>query len=299
MKPSENSRKSFTETHILGDETSLRCVGSTEKAERPWLEGQPICEALAHYQILHAGIMYARFPYQIVRTFQGGAFFLVTVRGTGQILVNGSWHTCQQGQACLLPAYTTNAFHCVQGEEWDFCWVRYRHPEGQIPLIAATAPIIEEFSIDQFHAAIQGMLFEAEQEHRQTITEQWAQLIHIYVSEFVAPYRADDRLWSLWHAVEHDLAYNWTLDSMANKACLSGEHLRRLCKAQYGRSPVQQVRWLRMQRAAELLATTDYKVESIGYDVGYKNPTVFSTAFAKHFHLKPSQYRIKQAEVRR
>ena len=232
----------------------------------------------------------------MVRAHQGGAYFLVTLRGKGRILINGSWTICSEGQACLLPAYTTNAFHCIDGEEWDFCWVRYRHPEGQVPLIAAKAPILEEFSTEQFHAAVQGILFESELEHREMITEQWAQLIHIYVREFVAPHRADDRLWPLWNAIENDISQDWTLDSMANKAYLSGEHLRRLCKTQYGRSPVQQVRWMRMQRAAELLLTTNYKIESIGHDVGYKNPTVFSKSFAKHFDLKPSQYRKKQAE---
>ena len=289
----------LTEKHIFGDDPRLRCVRSSPEDERDWLENQPICPSLAHYQILHAGIMEANYPYEVVRTCQEGAFFIVTLRGNGRILVNGAWHDCGEGQACLLPAYTTNAFHCIQdGGQWDFCWVRYHHPPEQIPLIASSEPIIDQFSIDQFNAAMQGLLFEAEQEHREAISEQWVLLIHTYVREFVAPHQTDERLWRLWDAVEHNLGSGWTLDIMARTACLSAEHLRRLCKAQHGRSPMQQVRWLRMQRAAAMLVTTDFKIEAIACDVGYKNPIVFSTAFKKHFQLQPSKYRSQQASIR-
>lgn len=299
MKPSNQEGSELIEKHIFGEKTSLRCVRSSLEDHRQWLGNQPVCESLAHYQILHAGIMQAHFPYEVVRTWQEGAFFIVTLSGSGRILVNGAWHHCGEGQACLLPAYTTNAFHCIDDNHgWNFCWVRYQHPDQQIPLIASAEPIINHFNADPFYAAMQGLLTEGQQEHRDAISKQWALLVHTYVREFVAPHRSDDRLWRLWNAIEHNLGYDWTLDLMATKACLSSEHLRRLCKAQHGRSPMQQVRWLRMHRAASMLVTTDYKIEAIAYDVGYKNPIVFSTAFKKHFQLQPSKYRSQQASIR-
>ncbi|MBT7958296.1 MAG: AraC family transcriptional regulator [Akkermansiaceae bacterium] len=295
MQPLKTIGKPLTEKHIFGEKTKLRCVRANENDERDWLDHQPVCAALGHYQILHAGIMQAQHPYEVVRTFQEGAFFIVTLAGAGRILINGRWHQCGEGEACLLPAYATNAFHCAkENQPWDFCWVRYRHPELQIPLIKSSQPILSNFGSDQFHAAMLGLLAESEQGHRHAIIEQWAQLIHTYVREFVTPFRYDDRLWKLWTCIERDLSYPWSLDSMASIASLSTEHLRRLCRAEHSRSPLEHVRWLRMQRAAAMLTTTDYKIEAIAYDVGYKNPVVFSTAFKKHFKLPPSKYRIYQ-----
>ena len=286
------------ETHTLGDHTRLRCVSAEPETEnRPWLEDQSVCKELAMYQILHAGVMQARYPYEVVRVRQGGAFFLQTLRGKGRVLINGTWQVIEEGQACLLPAYKTNAIHCIEGEEWDFCWVRYRHPSEQVPLITVAEPIISDFNSDQISAAIQGILAEAEETGSSIIVEQWARLIHLYVKRFVAPHQADERLWELWVDVEKNLAENWTLDIMAAKVGLSSEHVRRLCKEEHGKSPMQQVRWMRMQRAGELLLTTDYKIESIGYDVGYKNSTVFSSAFRKQFAMNPSEYRAKNALI--
>lgn len=286
---------SFVETHIFGANLAMRCVGASDPAERPWLEGRPICGELKAFQMLHLGRMEASYPFEVIRPHQGGAYFLVTLRGRGSVLMDGGWRVCKEGQACLLPAYTANAFRCIEGEEWMFCWIRYRHPEEQIPLISSTKPIMGDFQTEAFRATIEGVLAEAEGEHRQRILEKWIQIIHLYVLEFTAPYEADDRLWKLWMAIKSKLSEEWTLRSMEQVMGLSGEQIRRLCKAKYGRSPMQHVRWLRMQRAAELLLTTRHKIESIAYDVGYKNATSFSLAFSKQYNLTPSLYRVSES----
>lgn len=289
----------LTETHIHGPDTTLECVRAHDKDPRAWLAGQPICSALQQFQIEHAGIMHAKAPYEVVRLSQSGSFFLVTISGRGRILSDKGWKDCLPGEACLLPAYATNALHCIENEEWEFCWVRYHHPEGQVPLINSTQPVVDKFEHEQFLSAIKGMITEASSMNRFAITQQWVKLIHIYVSEFIAPFRSDERLWRLWSSVESRLEEDWDLPQMAHEACMSTEHLRRLCRSQHGRSPIQQLRWLRMQRAAALLVTTDYKIESIAYDVGYKNPIVFSTAFKREFGVQPSTFRADQAGIRR
>ena len=46
------------------------------------------------------------------------------------------------------------------------------------------------------------------------------------------------------------------------------------------------VTYLRMRRAAELLATTEDKIETIAGAVGYQNPFVFSTTFKARMQLE-------------
>ena len=80
---------------------------------------------------------------------------------------------------------------------------------------------------------------------------------------------------------------------MARRAHCSGEHLRRLCRKQLGRSPMQHVTYLRFRHAANLLTETDLKLEAIAAEIGYANAFVFSNSFKKWTGRRPSDYRTK------
>jgi len=112
-------------------------------------------------------------------------------------------------------------------------------------------------------------------------------------------WKHDDRLRLLWERVTAQLAELWTLVRLAREAGYSKEHLRRLCQRQLGRSPIHQVTYLRMRRAAELLNTTERTIEAIAQEVGYQNPFVFSNAFTKWIGWRPSEYRRKKPSRRR
>ena len=56
---------------------------------------------------------------------------------------------------------------------------------------------------------------------------------------------------------------------------------------------MRQVTYLRMRHAAELLASSDDKIESVANQVGYKNPFVFSTTFKKWIGWRPSEHRAR------
>ena len=124
--------------------------------------------------------------------------------------------------------------------------------------------------------------------------QHWVDLVHGYVLRFARPLEKDDRLRLLWERVVAHLADHWTLPLLAQQAGFSNEHLRRLCQRQLGRSPMHQVTYLRMRRAAELLATSPLTIEAIATEVGYRNPFVFSNGFTKWIGWRPSEYRRKK-----
>ena len=62
-----------------------------------------------------------------------------------------------------------------------------------------------------------------------------------------------------------------------------------------GLSPVEYVRSLRMQEAAKLLRTHQYKIFEVVYMVGFSDLKYFRKCFAKEFGVSPSDY-IKQSE---
>jgi AraC-like DNA-binding protein len=283
----------LSETHILGAATRQFGVRVSNEDRRAWLAGFPVCAALAQHQMLHLGLCDAAAPYRIVRTAQSGSYFLACFGGEGRILVDGRWQRCGAGMACLLPPHILNAFHAVPGSRWQFAWVRYQQPSGQRPVATASSPVLARFDARGIRAAIEGLHAECTGAAAPALLHHWLELVQSYVLRFAQPRQVDDRLWRLWEKVAAHLGEPWTLGALAREACLSAEHLRRLCRQQLGRSPMHQVTYLRMRRAAELLATTSDKIEVIAQAVGYQNPFVFSTTFKKWIGWRPSEHRLR------
>ena len=274
--------------------TRMRGVKALHVESRPWIEEFPVCPALNQYQIVHVGIMEAVAPTQIVRTKQTTTYFLACFEGKGKVLIDGRWRVCGTDCASLLPAHTLNAFQAVPGVRWGFCWVCYQQPLEQRPIADTTSPVMARFDGSPLHSAIVGLMHECGAACEPSLIQHWVELIHNYVLRFARPMQHDDALRLLWERVASHLAEEWTLARLAREAGYSNEHLRRLCRRQLGRSPMHQVTYLRMRRAAELLSHTAHTVEAIAQEVGYHNPFVFSNAFTKWIGWRPSEYRKKK-----
>jgi AraC-like DNA-binding protein len=279
---------------IHSPRTRTRGVKAPNAESRPWIKDFPVCAALTQHQIIHVGIMEAAHPTRIVRTRQTTTYFLTCFEGSGRVLIDGRWRTCESGFACLLPAHVLNAFETIPRSTWKFCWVCYQQPAAQRPIAGASSPVITQFDPVPLHSAITGLIHESSSSAEPSILHHWTELIHSYVVRFAQPFEKDNRLWLLWKRVGDNLRENWTLERLTREAGYSREHLRRLCQNQMGRGPMHQVIYLRMHRAAELLATTDQTIEAIADEVGYHNPFVFSNAFAKWIGWRPSEYRKKK-----
>ncbi len=280
----------LAETHVLGTQTRQWVVRASATDARPWLQDVPVCSALTQHQIAHLGVCHAVAPYRIVRTRQSGTYFLACFGGRGRFLVEGRWQVCGSGTACLLPPHILNAFHAEPGTPWEFVWVRYEQPTDQRPIAGASSPVLAKFDPEPVRHAALGLHHEAKGAAAPAEMQRWADLVHAYVLRFARPWQVEDRLWLVWEGVAAHLEEEWTLERLARLAHMSTEHLRRLCHRQLGRSPIHQVIFLRMRRAAELLSTTNDKVETIANAVGYQNPFVFSNTFKKWTGWRPSEF---------
>ena len=256
-----------------------------------WLMAGPVCPLLGQHQISHVGVMKAAPPFEVVRSDQSGAFMLACFAGEGVVLADGQWKRIQAGQACLQPAFVTNSLKCVPGKPWEFAWVRYQESRERPPIVSSLSPLTGVFDALPLKSAIEGLHAEACGAGNASALHHWAELIHLYVLRFAQPRTPDPRLWKLWQTVEPKLEQAWTLGGLAAIACVSEEHLRRLCRKELGRSPMQHLTHLRLRRAAHLLSTTDEKVESVARAVGFESAFTFSNTFKKWIGWRPSDHR--------
>ena len=69
--------------------------------------------------------------------------------------------------------------------------------------------------------------------------------------------------------------------------------LQQQFKQTYGCTVYRYIQRKRMEQAAQELIVTNKSVTDIAYDVGYNNPSKFSTVFKKHYGVTPLHYRRK------
>lgn len=104
------------------------------------------------------------------------------------------------------------------------------------------------------------------------------------------------RLDQLIRDIEKKLHFQWTVADMGKIIQYSAPHLHRLFQKRFGRSPIQHLIFLRMQRAKYLLVYTTWSIEQIAEQLGYNDVFNFSKRFKKSIGFPPGQYRKKEKE---
>jgi AraC family transcriptional regulator len=98
-------------------------------------------------------------------------------------------------------------------------------------------------------------------------------------------------LWRAKEFVEACFTERITLRDVATAAELSPHHLLRLFKACFGETPHQLTTKRRLERAEQLLLTTDRSVTEVCFDVGFESLGSFSTLFKARLGVSPAQCR--------
>jgi AraC-like DNA-binding protein len=261
----------------------LREIHQVGKRTQEWLIHPQWSRALQRHRIELAGISHATTGFRFSRPLPLEGQILVCLRGEGRAWIDGGWRKCTAGRAYLTPP---GCFHAYEaGRRWEVAWIRYRAgaslPWSAVPRLAECDPGPFEWVVRGLHREISG-------EREPGRMEWWAHLLHGYARQLISP-GYSVRLWRLWQAVQAEPGAAWTLEKLARLAALGPEQLRRICRRETGRSPMQQVTHLRMQYALSLV-TTGCGIEEVAHLVGYENAFAFSTAFRRHLGHPPSQW---------
>lgn len=140
----------------------------------------------------------------------------------------------------------------------------YLHFEGICNLILAN-------QISQFYKDVD------QRSNTTSLTGQELQLIH-QLSEFIVNYP------EVQHAIK----------SLCKKSGLSPNKLQEGFKFMHGRTVSDYVRNVRVEKAEELLRTTDMNISEVVYSVGLTSRSYFCKIFKNKYKCSPKQYKSKR-----
>ena len=87
-----------------------------------------------------------------------------------------------------------------------------------------------------------------------------------------------------------------TIPKLARQAGINEAKLKEGFRELYGQSIHTYLQQLRLQKAQQLLLTTNMSVTDITYDIGYSHVTHFTSLFKKETGLTPTEWRQKKRE---
>ena len=108
-----------------------------------------------------------------------------------------------------------------------------------------------------------------------------------------APVRSDlrERVHAARSYLDTNLDDDVDLHTLGRAVALSPFYLSRLFRQEFGIPPHAYLSRARLERAAELLATTPMSVTQVSERVGWRSVSHFTARFRRHFGVTPSAYR--------
>ena len=91
--------------------------------------------------------------------------------------------------------------------------------------------------------------------------------------------------------IDKNFAESITLDQMAARSHVSRRHFFRLFEQAVGQPPMEYLKQVRLQKAAEMLLTSDSNVTEVAFACGFNDSNYFSSVYHKEFGMSPSQFK--------
>jgi signal transduction histidine kinase/ligand-binding sensor domain-containing protein/DNA-binding NarL/FixJ family response regulator len=92
---------------------------------------------------------------------------------------------------------------------------------------------------------------------------------------------------------EHISDTSFGVESLAENMAVGRSLLLKKMEALIGEAPVDLIKRVRLNKAAELIESHSFNVSEVALEVGFNNPSYFAKCFKKQFGVSPSKYHSK------
>lgn len=228
--------------------------------------------------------------------------FQYTLSGYGLIEINGKQYKVSPGYAFIVSSPSNYRYFLPKdsgqwefiyitlcGKEADRCWGTIRKKSEQVLYFHPESSTIQ---------LLKQIYDEAE---RKKITNAFkaSSLAYQFIMELYQHLSTVDKEMKTWpESIVRAVLYaknhfqsNIGPDDMAAASGLSRYHFTRVFKKSTGKTPIQYLTNIRLEKAMDLLENTKYSVEDIAKFVGYRNANYLNKVFQKAVGCSPTQFR--------
>jgi AraC-like DNA-binding protein len=174
---------------------------------------------------------------------------------------------------------------------------------SHIPLILLTARTTEEQKLEGYGAGVDEYItkpfnFEilASRIHnlivqRQKLHQAFPKMYSVHASELNITSLDEKLITNAIKCVEENVSdAEFSVEDLSRELGISRAHFYKKIVALTGKSPLEFIRTIRLQRAAQLLEKSQLTVAEVAYQVGFNNPKYFARYFKDEYHVLPSVF---------
>ena len=221
------------------------------------------------------------------------------------------WYRCPSGNRPVKPgdlvwlrANRPHAYGAEAGDPWTIGWVHFMGNEAESwrkhigfpdesasSLAHITAEGITALKIEQIYLSLERGYSIPDLISTAILLRSALDVAAQAARHGGATRSATDRIAAVREHLRENLAESHRLEELAAAAGLSVPHFCALFRRQVGYAPIDFLIRARIQRACQLLDTTDKSVAAIAAEVGYDDPYYFTRCFRRIVGTPPRSYR--------
>ena len=244
----------------------------------------------------------------LVREEKDIIVFQYTLSGQGAIRIGSETHRLDKGKAFIVKVPSDHSYYLPdESSDWEFLYITtfgqeiehfYRsivEKKGNIIELDRHATPIKHIErvIDKIRSAGIHHSYEASG-YAYTFIMELMQYLEYGSSSL------NDLPIAVAKAVSYIEAHyseDLSLDDIVNVSEVSKYHFIRLFSKTMKKTPIQYVTKIRLEKAVELLQTTNLSIEEIAYETGFQSGNYFSKVFRQYFSTSPGKYRHSKGHM--
>ncbi|MDD7987357.1 helix-turn-helix transcriptional regulator [Lentisphaera marina] len=258
-------------------------------------------EPFRQKKIRGVGIHEVKVPYEIQRVSAPWHIALITISGSARYSCKGRSGLIKENTIWIGPADTSYQYKATS--DWKFISAALiksnsrEHIEGSV-----TCKMLQN---DVLHLANAVEAYLSESTHCKDGMSQEARALASYISLCIDRELGSDSendysrnaltLAKVWEEVNASPEASWSVSELAYKAKVSVRQFQRVMKKNYETTAEGMLTKIRMQRAQELLISTELTLDAIADRVGYSSVYSFSKAFKNYCQIPPGSFRTQNS----
>lgn len=223
--------------------------------------------------------------------------------GSGWISVNGKTVNVNENQYFIIPKNLPHSYGSNKQKPWSIYWIHFLGTiSKEYTSLTKNPQTIFPSNIDRIDNRLE-LFEEMFQNLEMGFSKENIQYANICLLHFLASFKfldqyrqirknndSDYLLQSIRYMRSH-ISLSITLEELARNGNLSISQFSLVFKRKTGKSPLEYLIQLRIQKACQLLDNSTLKIKDIAVKVGYQDPYYFSRIFTKVIGISPRDYR--------